>query len=124
MANQKLMKPVVIALAGVIAGAATATSSITYHPEPSGVRTHESDRDRCQRWLSACLSDEAQFFAESRLRRPVFDALVKRLRDRGLRDSHASVEEKLLVFLYICGVGASWRNVKYRCGQSLNTVSK
>ncbi|KAF1940410.1 hypothetical protein EJ02DRAFT_350053, partial [Clathrospora elynae] len=45
------------------------------------------------------------------------------MRDEGVEDGHASVEEKLLVFLYICGNGLSWGNAKYQCGRSLDTVS-
>ena len=122
--DPKLKKSVVLAVASAVLGAATAASSIEYHPSPSGVRARESDQYRGSRWLSDCLSDDTQLFAEARLRRPVFIALAQSLRERGIRDAHASVEEKLLVFLYICGNGVSWRNVKYRCGRSLDTVSK
>ncbi|KAF1942722.1 hypothetical protein EJ02DRAFT_454030 [Clathrospora elynae] len=110
--DPKLKKPIMIALAGFVAGAAVAASSINYYPTPSGVQAHEPDCNQGRQWLADCLSDETQLFAELQLSRPVFDALADRLRSGGLRDSHASVEEKLLVFLYICGVGSSWRNVK------------
>ncbi|KAH5707858.1 hypothetical protein HBI81_243770 [Parastagonospora nodorum] len=122
--SPRLEKPVIAALGGVIAGvaAAIASSNSDYTP-PSGVRTRDDDTDRGARWLADCLSDDAQLFAESRLRRPVFDALAQYLKEQGVRDGHASVEEKLLVFLYICGTGSSWRNARFRCGRSLDTVS-
>jgi hypothetical protein len=121
--DNTLQRTLAITLAGVIAGAATAAASIEYHDEPTGVRARPSDSDRGSNWVAECLSNDAQLFAESRLRRQVFDALVGLVIEGGVHSGQASVEEKLLIFLYICGNGASYRNVKYRCGRSLQTVS-
>ena len=120
-------RPIVIALAASIAGVAKAIAEEYedgYINPPTGVRTREEDRDRGAAWVASCLSDDEQLFAESRLRRPVFEALAQYLRAQGVRDGIALVEEKLLTFTYICGNGASWRNVRYRSGRSLDTVSK
>ena len=122
--EKKLKRTLVATIASLVTGVATAASTIEYFEEPSGIRERPSDLNRGADWLSECLSDDTQLFAESRLRRPVFDDLARLLREGGVRDGHASVEEKLLIFLYICGNGSSFRNVKYRCGRSLDTVSR
>ena len=73
----RLKKPVIAALSGVIARvtAAIASSYSDYTPL-SGVRTRDDDINRRARWLADCLSNNAQLFAESRLRRLVFNALA------------------------------------------------
>lgn len=85
----------------------------------------EPDPDRGSRWVAEVLADDAQLLVESRLRRPVFEELAGYLRAHRIADSrYASAEERLLVFLYICGNRASYRNVIYRCGRLLETISR
>ncbi|KAF2867736.1 hypothetical protein BDV95DRAFT_174543 [Massariosphaeria phaeospora] len=121
----KLERPVAVALTSIVAAAAAAITAYTDgYTEPSGVRQFESDRDRGSAWVASCLSNDAQLLAETRLRPEVFEALVGWLREDGVRRGNALVEEKLFTFTYICGNGASWRNTQYRCGRSLDTMSK
>jgi hypothetical protein len=121
--DNMLQRTLAITLAGVIASAVTATTSIEYHDEPTGVRARSANSDRGSNWVTKYLSSDAQLFAESRLRQQVFNALVGLVIEGGVYSRQASVEEKLLIFLYICGNGASYRNVKYRYKRSLQTVS-
>lgn len=93
--------------------------------EPTGVNARESDYRRGRRWLEDCLKDPQQLFNESRLHFNAFLALSGWLKEKELvKDGHRlKVEEKLLIFLYICGQGASWRNIRYRCGHSQSKIS-
>lgn len=121
----ELQRPIVVAIAAITAAVvATITSYTDEYIEPSGIQLYEYDRHRGPAWVINCLGDDTQLFAESRLRKPVFEALAGWLRGQGVCNGKSSVEEKLLIFLYICGNGASWRNTRYRCGRSLDTISK
>jgi hypothetical protein len=121
--EKNLKRTLVATIASLVTRVATAASTIEYFEEPSGIRERPSNLNRGADWLSKCLSDDTQLFAESRLRRLVFDDLARLLREGGVRDGHALVSEKLLIFLYICGNRSSFRNVKYCCGRSIDTVS-
>ena len=113
-------------LAGVLASASVAIS----HPnseyiQPSGVYDRADDIGRGRRWMEECLSDRRQLYIETRLELEAFESLVSHLRSHGVSDSKwVMVEEKLITFLYICGHGVAWRNARYRCGHSLDTISK
>lgn len=94
-------------------------------PPVSHIQADRTDRDRGQRWVAEVLANDVQLLVESRLRRIVFEELTAYLRAHGSVDGRlVSVEEQLLIFLYICGNGSSYRNVMYRCGRSLDTISQ
>ncbi|KAH8719291.1 hypothetical protein GQ44DRAFT_762151 [Phaeosphaeriaceae sp. PMI808] len=93
--------------------------------EPTGVRAYKPYDGLGQRWLQDCRSNPLQLYSETRLREPVFDALVNRFMVRELvSGEELIVAEKTLIYLYICAQGASFRNVRYRCGHSLDTISQ
>lgn len=122
---RKLNQHAAYVLMAAVAGTATTISTyMDQYTEPSGVRQYEDKSDRSAAWLADCLRDDNQLFVESRLRRDVFEALVEYLESSGVRGGHASVAEKLLLFLYICGHGVGFRNASYRCGRSLDTISQ
>lgn len=100
----------------------------TYY-EPSGVRGRPEEARRCREWLAACMANDELLFDDTRLRREVWDSLLDYLVGKGwLRDSRGrsscQAAEKLLIFLYICGQGASFRNARGRSGHSLETISR
>ncbi|KAH8727333.1 hypothetical protein GQ44DRAFT_703979 [Phaeosphaeriaceae sp. PMI808] len=47
--------------------------------EPTGVRSIESRLGQGQRWLKDCRADPLQIYNETRLRLPVFEALVNHI---------------------------------------------
>ena len=95
------------------------------YAEPIGVNAPESDRRRGNRWVEDCLADPVQLYTESRLQESAFRSLVKWLVDNGMENGRSiSVEEKLLIFLYICGQGSGFRNVRHRSGHPLSTISR
>lgn len=123
----KLESSVAIGLAGVLASvAAVVALRNTQYIEPTGVRGRFGDGSRGQSWLDSCRRDPIQLYEETRLKPEAFKTLADTLRNRELvGDTRgASAEEKLLTFLYICAQGVSWRNTKYPCGHSLDTISR
>jgi hypothetical protein len=67
---------------GAVAAAASQHADQLY--TPTGVRGREIDREAGERLLFECLQDEQQLYCETRLRREVFDELVRFLRIQGL----------------------------------------
>jgi hypothetical protein len=121
------MRPSNQALIATLAGAVASAASVVVQQqvrlyEPTGLNDRDSDVGKGRRWLSDCLDDDRQLFVETRLRRPIFDDLVQRLRHY-VSNHIVSTGEKVLIFLYICGQGASWRNTRYKCGRSLATIT-
>ena len=101
------------------------TANLEEYVEPIGVNARESDRMRGSRWVEDCLADPAQLYTECRLQESAFQSLVKWLVDNGMENGRSiSVEEKLLIFLYICGQSSGFRNAKYRSGHPLSTISR
>ena len=95
------------------------------YAQPIGVNACGSDRRRGNRWVGDCLADPVQLYTKSRLQESAFRSLVKWLVDNGMGNSRSiSVEEKLLILLYICGQGSSFRHVKYRSSHPLSTISR
>lgn len=97
----------------------------TYY-EPTGVRVDGSFGGEGARWLAFCMGNEQQLYEDSRLRRQEFDTLLTILEGNGWLKStrHIAAAEKLLSFLYLCGNGSSYRNLKWRCGHSIETVGR
>jgi hypothetical protein len=91
----------------------------------TGVRTNSGNCEQGRQWVASCLSDPTQLYVESRLRAPTFAKLARWLKAHGVQGGRiVSVEEKLLVFLYVCGQGSGFRNAKYRSGHSIATISQ
>lgn len=113
-------------VAGALAAVVMVVSELNANKyEPTGVRDRSKDTRRGRNWVAECLADPRQLYVDTRLKPYCFYSLVDYLRSHELvNDSMVSVEEKLLNFLYVCGHGGSWRNTKYRCGHSLETISR
>ena len=118
-------------LVAIIASVIATTAAITTLPTasntpPTGLRERAEDAEKGLSWVEECMADDDQLFVESRLQRYAWDDLIARLTERELVNSSnvCTIEEKVLTFLYVCGQGISWRNVKYRCGRSLATITR
>ena len=116
----------IASIAGALASVLSVVSHLTTeNTAPTGIRGRPEDIKRGKRWLDDCMSDPQQLYDETRLRSDIFRSLVTHLMSKKLlRGSKTLVEEKLLIFLYICAQGASWRNMRWRCGHSLDTISQ
>jgi hypothetical protein len=81
---------------------------------------------RVTRWIDHCLEDPEQMYEESRLRVSTFLSLAEWLEDHGMGIIDGiSVEEKLLIFLYICGQReTSFMHAKFRCGYDVDTIKE
>jgi hypothetical protein len=81
---------------------------------------------RGARWVEHCLEDSEQMYEESRLRVSTFQSLVEWLADHGMDMSgEISVEEKLLIFLYVCGKPEiSFMHAKFCCDHDVDTISE
>jgi hypothetical protein len=116
-------KKLIATLVGVVASASSiVVQQEGYLYESTGVTDRASDAGKGRQWLRDCLNDDRQLFVETRLRRDTFYDLVQRLRHQ-VSSQQVSIGEKVLIFLYICGQGASWRNTRYKCGRSLATIT-
>jgi hypothetical protein len=96
----------IINAGAVVAAAAMEELREQEGADNTGVRANADDWVRGRAWVASCFNDPVQLYCESRLRRSTFDALAEWLKAHGLSGgSLVSAEEKLLIFLYICGQG-------------------
>ena len=101
----KLDKPVIMSL---VCALASISAALSHHDEVyvelTGVRARISHTSRGKTWLEECLGDPEQLLDEIRMKPEAFKLLTDKLRSDGLASDYinALVEEKLLIFLYIC----------------------
>ena len=123
---KQLDRPVITALASTITSITVAIyEQYSDYVQPTGVRDCDNNEHQGIDWLEACLSDERQLKDETRLNLEAFTQLATILEANKYisTSKFITIQEKLLIFLYIYGQGASWRNTRWRCGHSLDTIS-